>query len=354
MYSTHLEWDIELSTRMLFNIETRLLDFRCCTFSLCCTASVQRHTTAAALTTELAQSRHPTAPHQMETLDEDEDEGEEVEYVLGAFSNGLVYQVHKGTVSPSGDYLADSWLPAHFLAEVRGEILAQESCTRIVMRNAENGELFAECAVDDDSSMVDTVDSSRYVVMKIRDEKSGRTALLGMGFKERTAAYDFKTTIRDNQRRIEFRKKQGGKQAPSRNYTVPTDQKISITSRAKSGSSKCRDRKQGSSGGFAPPPPGTKSRRQAAAAPTTQPSALTEGAADVTAATDSCEIDPFSNTVTEEDPFSSEAAPQVDPFADSPAPEFDPFANSAAPEGPSFDAFDSKPDGFGDWDPFGN
>merc|ERR1712196_724881 len=110
---------------------------------------------------------------EMEVLDEDHDDGDEVEYVLGAFTKGMVYQVHKGTVSPGGDYLASSWdTGEHFLAEVCGEILAQENCTRIVMRNADNGELFAECAVDSDDSMVDTVDSSRYVVMKIRDEAS--------------------------------------------------------------------------------------------------------------------------------------------------------------------------------------
>ena len=41
------------------------------------------------------------------------------------------------------------------------------------------------------------IDSSRYYVIRIKDPKSTRTTLLGIGFRERDEAFDFKTCLND-------------------------------------------------------------------------------------------------------------------------------------------------------------
>lgn len=82
--------------------------------------------------------------------------------------------------------------------------------------NQENFRLFAECPINMDprfvkdlkeekrykapplEAFVDTVtDSSRYFVIKCQDQHSKRSALLGIGFREREKALDFKATIQD-------------------------------------------------------------------------------------------------------------------------------------------------------------
>ena len=82
--------------------------------------------------------------------------------------------------------------------------------------NQENFRLFAECPISMDpqptkghkegkrykppplESFVDTVtDSSRYFVIRCQDQHSNKSALLGIGFREREKALDFKATIQD-------------------------------------------------------------------------------------------------------------------------------------------------------------
>jgi len=62
---------------------------------------------------------------------------------------------------------------------------------------------FGECPVEvkaheNITTYVDAViDSSRYYVLRIKDPKSSRTTLIGIGFRERDQAFDFKNCLNE-------------------------------------------------------------------------------------------------------------------------------------------------------------
>lgn len=47
------------------------------------------------------------------------------------------------------------------------------------------------------------IDSSRYYVLRIKDPASSRTTLLGVGFREREVAFDFKQALNDYVRYVD-------------------------------------------------------------------------------------------------------------------------------------------------------
>lgn len=72
-----------------------------------------------------------------------------------------------------------------------------DSC-RIVLEDATSGQRFATCPVDlehPEVSVEPATDSSRFFVLRIVE--GDRHAFLGMGFKERTHAFDFNVAIQD-------------------------------------------------------------------------------------------------------------------------------------------------------------
>lgn len=271
---------------------------------------------------------------------EEVDEIEEAEYTLGAFTEANIYQVHPGTMSASGDFLADSWTEKHFITAVCGEILVHGERVRIVMKDLKSRELFAECVVEDETSVTDTVDSSRYVVMKLKDPASGRVALLGMGWRERTNAYDFKATLRDHQKRMQFRKQRKQEpRAPSRDYNIAADQKIKLNFKKRTDKPKPK-----STGGLqalklsGPKSAAKKSAAKPAAAEEAKPTEVVAAAA--SGSDNSTQVDPFASAGAADgfgdiDPF---AAANTDPFS-SPFSAADPFSPEAET-------------GFGDFDPF--
>jgi hypothetical protein len=67
----------------------------------------------------------------------------------------------------------------------------------------ESGELFAECPLPRDvpvSTVVEPViDSSRYFVLRVEDETTRRHAFVGLGFRQRDSASDFKLAVQEHQ-----------------------------------------------------------------------------------------------------------------------------------------------------------
>eukprot|EP00538_Stauroneis_constricta_P012339 CAMPEP_0119550666 /NCGR_PEP_ID=MMETSP1352-20130426/4142_1 /TAXON_ID=265584 /ORGANISM="Stauroneis constricta, Strain CCMP1120" /LENGTH=167 /DNA_ID=CAMNT_0007596587 /DNA_START=113 /DNA_END=616 /DNA_ORIENTATION=+ len=69
-------------------------------------------------------------------------------------------------------------------------------------RPGSKSKLFALCTIDIVSKdkpmshyVEDVVDSTRYFVIRVTDEKAGREAQIGLGFREREEASDFRTAL---------------------------------------------------------------------------------------------------------------------------------------------------------------
>jgi len=62
------------------------------------------------------------------------------------------------------------------------------------------GELFVQCPVDEFPGVAveSCSDSSRYFVIRALDEGSGQHAFVGIGFTERTDAFDFNVALSDH------------------------------------------------------------------------------------------------------------------------------------------------------------
>ena len=73
----------------------------------------------------------------------------------------------------------------------------------IKLEDKDSGELFAECPLPNDApvstAVEPVIDSSRYFVLRVVDESSGRHAFLGLGFRERDHASDFKLAVQEHQ-----------------------------------------------------------------------------------------------------------------------------------------------------------
>ncbi|KAJ1964595.1 Adaptin ear-binding coat-associated protein 2 [Dispira parvispora] len=133
-----------------------------------------------------------------------------------------------------------------------------DSCV-LRLEDNKTGELFAQCNYDQQGVAVEPVlDSSRYFVLKVEDQ--GRHAFIGLGFLDRTEAFDFNVALQDY-------RKQGQKEEelaseadtkPKVDYSLKEGQTISINI-GKLGKKPKPKKDNGISGGampFLPPPPG--------------------------------------------------------------------------------------------------
>lgn len=107
---------------------------------------------------------------------------------------------------PGQQYFADEWNLKHPLKECSLRVERRGDALLLVFTYIKEGQpgstLFALCCIDlingnqDMNHHVLTVgDSSRYFVVRVSDEKMERQALLGLGFRERDEAADFRAAI---------------------------------------------------------------------------------------------------------------------------------------------------------------
>uniref|UniRef100_K3WH06 NECAP PHear domain-containing protein n=1 Tax=Globisporangium ultimum (strain ATCC 200006 / CBS 805.95 / DAOM BR144) TaxID=431595 RepID=K3WH06_GLOUD len=127
-----------------------------------------------------------------------------------------IYHVPAGQVSTLSPR-ADSWDPEHpFLTGSLQIVQKGEACWIKLFEPAKpdadgasnesgaaNKTLFAQCPIEISKELAldvyvqDCVDSSRYFMIRVEDEQTKRRAYVGIGFPERSSAFNFKATLQD-------------------------------------------------------------------------------------------------------------------------------------------------------------
>ncbi|CDS09945.1 hypothetical protein LRAMOSA02622 [Lichtheimia ramosa] len=203
---------------------------------------------------------------------------EDYESVLLVIRECFVYRIPPRTAARG--YRAAEWgdLGSSYLWKGRLRIITKgESCS-IRLEDANTGELFALCPYSTTGNAVEAVlDSSRYFVLKIEHE--GRHAFIGMGFQERSDAFDFNVALQDFAKQIRAEKQAAerakqAEQLPKKDYSLKEGQTISIsignvgakrTNRPKPASNPATSGGGSSAGGaipLLPPPPSAAQVKQ--------------------------------------------------------------------------------------------
>lgn len=170
--------------------------------------------------------------------------------------------------SSAAGYKAADWPDSNLIWRGRLVVVERGEICVIKLVTPSTGVVFAECPVTP-GAVEGVLDSSRYFVLRIEDPRNGRHAFLGMGFQERSEAFDFNATLQDHDRRINDMKEMEKKRAeagPAKDYSIPAGQTITVNlkSAPKTSSTTSHTGSAGGSGftGFLPPPPGSRSRQQ--------------------------------------------------------------------------------------------
>ena len=147
-------------------------------------------------------------------------------------------------------------------------------CT-VMLEDCEAGTLFARCPLDNDKpevSVEPVTDSSRYFVLRVVDS-TGRHAFLGMGFNERSDAFDFNITLQDHVKQlrngIASEAAAAAPPLPPQDFTLKGNLSISVGQSAKPRAAPralVSTAPAGGLGGFLlPPPSGTGGGKRAKA-----------------------------------------------------------------------------------------
>ena len=131
-------------------------------------------------------------------MDTKADDGDDyVEELLFRCEECYVYQIPR-TASSHG-HRADDWDVDNWLQAVELKVTARGAAATIKLIDKDTKDLFAAVPVPQDQPLVTCVepviDSSRYYVVKVVDEASGRHAFLGLGFRHREESSNFTAAL---------------------------------------------------------------------------------------------------------------------------------------------------------------
>ena len=293
-----------------------------------------------------------------------------VEQTLSVLNTAQVYKLPPRP-STAGWQCAD-WPKTNHIFTGRVMIVALGKQCTIKLIDPNTGTLFAQCPLDNDKpelSVEPVVDSSRYFVLRVSDG-SGRSAFLGIGFLERSDAFEFNVTLQDHVKRlkneVEAAKVASEPPPPAKDLSLSGSIKISVGGVGGSGSSKPRPAPAAGGGlialgappgGLGAPPSGGR-RRPVAGAPADAPAPAAAFGSDpfggAFAPAPASAADPFGGAFGSA-PFGS-STPTAPPMA--PAFGADPFGSMAAfapaPAAASGSAMTDLSAAFGDSKSFGD
>jgi len=159
----------------------------------------------------------------------------ELEQTHFVASKVFVFQVPK--LESSEGFKASSW-PKTPIWTGRLRVVSVGDKVSVLLEHLDKEGLFAACPVQNAKTVEQTVDSSRYFVLRVSDGK-GRFAVLGIGFNDRTQAFDFKVAVQDQQNTEKAEKALAN--TPALDLSLPKDGKIHINLGGKAKAKKDKD-----------------------------------------------------------------------------------------------------------------
>ncbi|XP_057472828.1 uncharacterized protein LOC130761363 [Actinidia eriantha] len=145
---------------------------------------------------------------QEETSEVENEDIEAIELVLFQVSECYVYLIPPRKTAAS--YRADEWNVNKWAWEGTLKVVSKGEECIIRLEDKTTGELYARAFLrDGEPHPVEAViDSSRYFVLRIEENIGGRLrhAFIGIGFRERTEAYDFQAALHDHMKYLNKKK----------------------------------------------------------------------------------------------------------------------------------------------------
>jgi len=138
--------------------------------------------------------------------------------------------------------------------------------TDILLEDPSNGQLFAAAPYTAPSVIEQVLDSSRFFAVRVQGE-GGRKAMLGIGFEERSEAFDFSVALQEVRKTLGMDDSTGSrsKKAPKEKEKVPErkdfslkeGQTITVDLGGRGKGRRSEETSGGREGGFSLPPPPT-------------------------------------------------------------------------------------------------
>lgn len=139
---------------------------------------------------------------------EDADEAEPIELVLFQVSECYVYLIPPRKSAAS--YRADEWDVNKWAWEGALKVISKGEECIIKLEDKITGDLYARAFLrnGEPHPVEAVIDSSRYFVLRIEENIGGRMrhAFIGIGFRERTEAYDFQAALHDHMKYLDKKK----------------------------------------------------------------------------------------------------------------------------------------------------
>jgi len=190
-----------------------------------------------------------------------------------------VFQIPKLAGASTG-HSARDW-PKQAIWSGRLRVISRSTKCTILLEHLDKEGLFAQCPYTSKSAVEQVNDSSRYFVLRVADGQ-GHHASIGIGFKERSEAFNFKVALQDfeNQGNREAKAEEYLSSIPSQDFSIPQGKSIHVklavsapsasSTKTKKGKKGKKKKDDGGGGGLllaAPPEAGSRQRGRKPASP---------------------------------------------------------------------------------------
>ncbi|GLT50248.1 hypothetical protein SLA2020_237460 [Shorea laevis] len=175
---------------------------------------------------------------------EENDESEAIELLLFQVSECYVYLIPPRKSASS--YRADEWNVNKWAWEGTLKVISKGEECIIRLEDKSTGELYARAFLrnGEPHPVEPVIDSSRYFVLRVEENIGGRVrhAFIGIGFRERTEAYDFQAALHDhmkylNKKRTAEEMEQQFQNTSSVDYSLKEGETLVLQIKTKGGSS---------------------------------------------------------------------------------------------------------------------